>query len=818
MKNLLKKSMSGILAASVILGSMSAVFATGDGTKSQYPGEAEYETSINDKFVNDKREAINPSYIDSVSGAYAPLVSETPKENLFTVGGKEFILLDTDSAGNYFIMVNSLPTDNSDKLSYFGDNYSIDNNTYSARRFDATNPKSVAYTINSKIGTYFPTAIQNKMINTTWYLEANDADKPGTVYSTTCKVALPSYTELITYKSKIGWNGLDSLFYGMQTRTTIKNAASVTNSSTGVTLTNQYVPAVVGKYTAEKNVKWIGTSNPKNFLQVRPVCFVDKDFFRDVAVDTTATLGENVKKEILEYSAKELLGAYTKEQLKTLGFGAEVDRLIASTYPGTDYYKDVPKLLSSGNPIGGGNGVFDQNKTAAITTETPSKYKFKVGDTELIYVDTDKDGNMIAMLENVVTEKNGYCYYDATTDGTNAPTGEQKYFNVNNPWSVAYKINTDEFINKYIPIKGSNNLVDTDWYVETNEANPVYTTCKIALPSATEVGFYGQRIGSWTKSTVGNALTRSAFYDSTKKEFNGGISITYNSGASIPRVQYNQYGAYQGATVRPMFVISKVYFEENKLNVTDMGDDVKSYFLGTFTKSELKDGTVGYNDNELTAIGYAGAPSASNLTIDGASYSVGAALTGNYTFLADSTGAAEDTSKIKYQWFVSDTANGTYTEIAGATAATFVPTDAQKDKYLKFGVKTGNIDDISAVYAMSDATPKIGDRVEYTVNVAWKDSSNNTVTTVNGATSLKACFTVNNLTDAASNKALIIAVYDAENGMQAVRVIPTQEIKAGSGTYEISVDGFTGKAGWSVKAMLWSDMEKIMPIYCETLE
>ena len=121
-------------------------------------------------------------------------------------------------------------------------------------------------------------------------------------------------------------------------------------------------------------------------------------------------------------------------------------------------------------------------------------------------------------------------------------------------------------------------------------------------------------------------------------------------------------------------------------------------------------------------------------------------------------------------------------------------------------------------YAMSAATPKISDRQEYQVSVAWKDAEGNPADTVNAKTSLTAVFTINNLTGTASNKALIVAVYDTENKLKAVKVLPNTEIASGSHTYDVSVDNFTAGSDWSAKAMLWSDMENINPIYCTTLK
>ncbi len=64
------------------------------------------------------------------------------------------------------------------------------------------------------------------------------------------------------------------------------------------------------------------------------------------------------------------------------------------------------------------------------------------------------------------------------------------------------------------------------------------------------------------------------------------------------------------------------------------------------------------------------------------------------------------TPNITYQWFLSDTAGGTYTAISGATRTTFKLTDAQRGKYLKV-VATATLALNDSVTSTSDATEVI---------------------------------------------------------------------------------------------------------------
>ena len=75
-------------------------------------------------------------------------------------------------------------------------------------------------------------------------------------------------------------------------------------------------------------------------------------------------------------------------------------------------------------------------------------------------------------------------------------------------------------------------------------------------------------------------------------------------------------------------------------------------------------------------------PTASNVTTTG-TFSVGQTLTGSYTY-ADNESDLEGTTT--FRWLVSDTSDGTYAPITGATSSTLVITSAQASKYIKFEV------------------------------------------------------------------------------------------------------------------------------------
>jgi hypothetical protein len=97
-------------------------------------------------------------------------------------------------------------------------------------------------------------------------------------------------------------------------------------------------------------------------------------------------------------------------------------------------------------------------------------------------------------------------------------------------------------------------------------------------------------------------------------------------------------------------------------------------------------------------------PIASGVTISGTE-TVGQTLTGTYVF-ADPNGDTEGTSL--YRWLRSDTANGTFVAISGATGATYILVSADLNKYLKFEVTpVSTVSPTTGTAVLSSATGQI---------------------------------------------------------------------------------------------------------------
>lgn len=98
-------------------------------------------------------------------------------------------------------------------------------------------------------------------------------------------------------------------------------------------------------------------------------------------------------------------------------------------------------------------------------------------------------------------------------------------------------------------------------------------------------------------------------------------------------------------------------------------------------------------------------PSASNVAIEGVA-GKGATLTGTYTYVSND-GGSEGTST--FRWLVSDTSNGTYSAISGATGTNYTVSASYVDKYIKFEVTPVGTVIAGGTAATSDAFGPIAD-------------------------------------------------------------------------------------------------------------
>lgn len=246
-------------------------------------------------------------YINTQIGPYpsAEIIDEnqvasTPSENKFKIWDKEYILLDTttDNESKFFVMEESV-TD----TSYFdSERYDIG--------FDPSDANNIAYYLNSS---YTVDSVVKEYINNNhlWLTEAGYGDSScPTDYTVECGISLMSVQEWYAYAGKFGYVPSNTTSDTWWLRTPGANIDTI-----------RYVSTLSGKslhtYTNQKQ------------RGIRPVYYLNSDFFKKVK---PTSIGTNVLKAIKQtYSIDELLsgGAYTKADLIDLGIYAKGNAVVS---------------------------------------------------------------------------------------------------------------------------------------------------------------------------------------------------------------------------------------------------------------------------------------------------------------------------------------------------------------------------------------------------------------------------------------------------------------------------------------------------------
>lgn len=233
----------------------------------------------------------------------------TPEENKFYIDGKGYILLDTTESdlSHFFVMSEDIvgeriySNDNNqlftDMCAFLNNKNGADVYTYDEMEFEPTLDYSHSGYKGNLQYTQLPEQIlshidnehiwKNEPTNVGWYSK--------TEVGTVCGIAIPSAFEVKKYADKIG---VGESFWLRTPR--------------GISGTGRDVLFVSGNSRGE-----ISVANTKtDVLGIRPVFFLDRNFFKDVAIPL-GQMGSNVKKAIRkEYSEKELENKYTEAELK----------------------------------------------------------------------------------------------------------------------------------------------------------------------------------------------------------------------------------------------------------------------------------------------------------------------------------------------------------------------------------------------------------------------------------------------------------------------------------------------------------------------
>ena len=481
-------------------------------------------------------------------------IETTPAKYIFNLASgsrSDFILLDKDddgAGGNKFLIMYKpgFP-----RMAFDSAN---------AQKFDPDSSTNIAYIMKEALeirtgaggNAYYNhlNALAQYMLDTMWETEVGLATPPSTV---TCKLALLSQAEYTEYADKVGYNENKALTENWWLRT-----PSGANSAWAMTVGND-AGALISQ----------NTTNPR---PIRPIFWVNDDFFRSVRINvTTLSSDSEVTKTLKEcYSVEDIQDIYTDEEVKTLGFVPTPGRP-------TPVLPELPELPRT----------------------TPLKYLFKLAsgdDKEYILLDEESDG------------EGGKKFYVMRKDQISAATtwGATQKFDLEDTTSIAYRMNNRGTAaeNLYYTALDAwrQYMLDTTWEIEPLAPpappapapipTPYCVTCKVAFLSQIEyVSKYVDKIGY--------AETGNHWWLRTPNFANSGQAMTILStdGAAV--------GASTGGArhVRPVFWLNDDFFKKVKIDLDSLSSDsvIPEILLNNYSKMDL--GRI-YSNEELVRIGY----------------------------------------------------------------------------------------------------------------------------------------------------------------------------------------------------------------------
>ncbi len=367
----------------------------------------------------------------------------SPEENVFYVEddyGKlsSFVLLDKDADGNYFVITKNkygthpYTTMTRDAINKPDVN---DSDWY----FDPGNENRVAYWLNDTENGFLkngngsrkqPSAIVDNIFESDRQIENNYTERSGLkkeqlsdekykealdwidaksgLRTVRSKLSFLSYTEYLTYNDKIGatkTRGVDG-WAGFMTRST---RAAVSVSDGAATVSNKFYH-VCGSNGTQKFVQICSDGNmisgyARNAYSVRPIMWLDKDFFKTVKLETedTSPVGTNVLKQLTKYSRDELSAIYSAEELDKLGI---VDGFTVSGI----LFKDAA-----------GEEITSINGATAITAEAAVISK-EAKDVDFIIAVYDGDNNLVKAEKQAISIAAGSNTYSVSISGINCGT------------------------------------------------------------------------------------------------------------------------------------------------------------------------------------------------------------------------------------------------------------------------------------------------------------------------------------------------------------------------------------------------------------
>lgn len=366
------KKMSAFIISAAMLASNLSVFAAypqptvndngqtvygiiGDNNGVGYPGKIGQTSS-----AAGGDQAFKDRWLTTVNGKNA-INGYSNAEKRFTVDGKNFILLDTDEDGNYFIIADDLYgkkayTDQGigTDLSEGGWNDIMYKGTWV---YNPENPKSVANWLNNAFlttgnvqggETYkLPDKIISNLVEKDWWVEGGskiedktfykkyDAEAPLYTsipsYKITQKVSLLSVTEYFEY-----WWDVSPLVYGGDNSLTgWSDNAWLLRTPNNIALDKADEKNQLALYINACNSGGSGmraTSTVYNAIGIRPVFWLKSDFFGTQKLDKLDKGATSIVNELKKCSPLELLDIYTEEELASVGIYFVSDSKVSDVY------------------------------------------------------------------------------------------------------------------------------------------------------------------------------------------------------------------------------------------------------------------------------------------------------------------------------------------------------------------------------------------------------------------------------------------------------------------------------------------------------
>lgn len=321
----------------------------------------------------------------------------------------------------------------------------------------------------------------------------------------------------------------------------------------------------------------------------------------------------------------------------------------------------------------------------------------------------------------------------------------------------------------------------------------------IGLLSVSEFLKYYAKAGYTASSNVGAS---SAAYWLTRSQQSSWVGtgtclgINASSGDIEGLVSSSEY------MVRPSFYLSKDFFLNVKLDVSTMGNAVKSALLGRYTEEELLKIYSAAEIDEMKQV----PPTISAISVSGDAR-VNGTLTGAYVYdhMMDIS-EGEST----YGFEISDTSDGDYKSVS--TGKTWTVTAAALGRYVKFWCQPQTSTGVQGTLYASDPVKIYSTANTNVTDVTFTNGSGKKISTIKGQTDLTPVVTISNPTASAKTVCIMTVLYDQANNVLASSVV-SKSITAGATSVisEAALALPAYQSGSYAKVLVWDDLYDIDP-------